>query len=316
MENLNLNMRLLDTAIKTMERNRTLLFTINLIAALILVVVYLERYSFDYQQQESHLIAFQERCELLNKALETVPNWNVSPQKDKNEFKACSDLDAINAFVITNSPFFPSTETKEASLKEIGKSIFRLHVIQNDMKAAKLETANVTPLGFGLTVPRNDLVIICGVLLVILYSWLAFSFSQHARIIEKIKLLFQESEPEEHNRTQTTLNELIELNFLFRTSTRNLKEIITTIFVRTLYLSAPLAMTIANINDFYLPDATQKYLEYINELWEVPRIIEIVIMLILWGISISILNSDRRTNTDPITPSASEKPTDAPATGL
>jgi hypothetical protein len=48
-------------------------FTINLIAALIVVVVYLERYSFDNQQRESHLIAFQERCEALNEALETVP---------------------------------------------------------------------------------------------------------------------------------------------------------------------------------------------------------------------------------------------------
>jgi hypothetical protein len=56
-----------------------------------------------------------------------------------------------------NSPLFPK-ESKQSSLKEIGKSIFRLHVIQNEMKAAKLETANVAPLGFGLPVPRNDLV--------------------------------------------------------------------------------------------------------------------------------------------------------------
>lgn len=316
MEKANLNTRLLDTAIKTMERNRTLLFTINLIAALVVVVVYLERYSFDKQQREAHLIAFQERCEALNKALEKVPNWDTVSQEKKDEFKTCSNLDPINAFVVTNSLLFPSKEAKEASLKEISKSIFRLHVIQNEMKVAKLETANVTPLGFGLAVPRNDLVIICGVLLIILYLWLAFSFNQHARITEKIKLLFQESEPEEYNRTQTTLNELIELNFLFRTSTRTPTEIITAIFVWALYLSAPLAMTIANINDLYHPDATKNYLEYINEIWEVPRMFEIIIMLILWGISISILKSDKRTNIEPIIPSAPEKPTDASATGL
>jgi hypothetical protein len=103
MDNPNLNTRLLDTAIKTMERNRTLLFTINLIAALIVVVVYLERYGFDNQQREAHLIAFEERCETLNEALKTVPNWDKLSEQQKDKFKECSDLDAINAFVVTRS---------------------------------------------------------------------------------------------------------------------------------------------------------------------------------------------------------------------
>jgi len=388
------------------------------------VVVYLDTYSFDTQQREAHLIAYQERCELLNVSLEKVPNWDKVSQETREKYSGCSNLDDISAFVVTNigSPLFrmddlkdpaglaaklrdasdpvsrylrgrfspdtqrqletydgsgPQTEllhktlvdelnhllqdsdlydeqrfaqaqvqlTKEINelvsqkvggkrltrlnrllletaypheinkqdnsklLQEISKSIFRLRVINNDMADTKLDTANVAPLGFGLPVPRNDLVIICGLLLVILYTWLAFSFAQHARITEKIKLLFQESEPEKGNSAQASINDLIELNFLFRTS----KGKVTALFVRALYLAAPVAMTIATINDFN-PDALKFYRQYIDQKWLVPLRLEIAIMLILWVIGLSIIISDKRANVESKNQTISEEAIDEATT--
>lgn len=112
MEIKNLNTTLLDTAIKTMERNRTLLFAINLIAALVVVVVYLERFSFDKQQREAHLMVFQERCEELNESLKQLPNWDSLSKKEKEEFCGCSDLDKISSFVVADSLNFQSEEKK------------------------------------------------------------------------------------------------------------------------------------------------------------------------------------------------------------
>lgn len=425
MENSNLNARLLDTSIKTMERNRALLFTINLIAALVLVVVYLDRWSFDTQQREAHLIAFQEWCETLNESLQEVPKWNEVSQDRRDAFSGCSDLDGISAFVVSNArlPLFRADDLKDPAglaaklrdakdplsqylrgrlypetqhqleqydgsdpqteilrkalvdefnhllrnsdlydaqrfaqakvalseetreqvnqklsgnsllrfnralleeaypheivknvdsnlLQEISRSVFRLRVIKNDMADTKLDTANVAPLGFGLPVPRNDLVIICGLLMVILYLWLAFSFAQHARITERIKLLFQESELGEGDAAQASINDLIELNFLFRTS----KGWITALFVRTLYLSAPLAMTAANVNDFF-PDALQFYRHFIDEIALFPRKLEVIIMLILWVIGICIIISDMRANVEPKSQTTPKELIDDAATG-
>jgi len=297
MENGNLKTKLLDTAIKTMERNRTLLFAINLVAAIVIVVVYLERSSFDTKQREGHLVAFQERCSSLNESLQKVPHWDMLSTEEKKEFCGCSDLDKISSFVVVNSGDFESKEVRINALREIGKSVFRLHRIKNEMDSARLESANLSPLGFGLPVPRNDLVIICGVLLLMLYVWLAFSFDQHARITEKIKRLFPEMKLDKGNETQATINDLIELNFLFRTSKGGLASL----FVKAFYLSAPIAMTIATINDFY-PDATANFKEYINHIWIFPRLLEVIITLVLWAIGLKIIKSDKKANMEPIDP--------------
>lgn len=179
-------------------------------------------------------------------------------------------------------------------MKEIGKGIFKLHIIKNEMNSTKLDTATVTPLGFGIPVPRNDLIIICGVLLLILYSWLAFSFDQHSRITEKIKLLFSDAKAEKRNETQANINDIIELNFLFRTSTGG----IASLFVKALYLLAPIAMTIAAINDF-IADVPKDYKEFINQILLVPRILEISMTLILWAIGLRIIKSDKKSNLEP-----------------
>lgn len=295
MENQNLNTKLLDTAIKTMERNRTLLFAINLVAALVLVVVYLERASFDTVQREAHLVAFQERCKALNELLQKVPNWHKLSTKEQDEFCSCYDLKKMRSFVVVNSVYYPSEDIKTAALKDIGKGIFRLHRIQNEMESAKLETANVSPLGFGLPIPRNDLVVICGVLLLMLYIWLAFSFEQHARITGKIKRLFPETKTERGDEARAGINDLIELNFLFRTS----KGGMTALFVKGLYLLAPVAMTIAIINHIS-PDATENFKESVNQIWMIPRLLQLIITLILWVIGFKILRSDKKSNIEPI----------------
>jgi hypothetical protein len=289
MENQNLNTRLLDTAVKAMERNRTLLFTINLIAALVVVVVYLERYSFDMQQREAHLVVFQERCSKLNESVTKIYNWAELSEKERNEYCGCYDLDKIRSYLTVNQSQYSKKEIEENS-----RTLSKLYLIRNEMSSTKLDTANVSPLGFGLPVPRNDLIIISGILLLVLYTWLAFSFSQHARITEKIKLLFSENNVEENNPARTTINELIDLNFLFRTNDRS----IVTFLVKVLYFSAPVSMTIATINEYH-SDAPKTYNEYVQAILFFPRLIMIVITGILWIIGFIINHSDKKTNVEP-----------------
>lgn len=281
MENEHLSLRLLDTAIKAMERNRTLLFSLNLIAALVFVVVYVERFSFDKKQRDGYLIAFQGHCQDLNKYLAYLPHYSELKAEEKIPLEKCADLDAISSFIITNS-------NDRLQLEAISKELLKLHLIQNEMHSIRLETANVTPLGFGMQVPRNDMFIICGVLLVILYTWLAFSFDQLARITSKIKLLFPETRRPECTAAQATVSDLVEVNFLFRTSQGG----ITAFLVKTLYWMAPVSMTVATVNNLYI-DTTTSFRDYLNSTLQIPLIAQAILTVILWIIGYIVSRTDR-----------------------
>jgi hypothetical protein len=106
--------------------------------------------------------------------------------------------------------------------------------------------------------------------------------------------LFSENNVEENNPARTTINELIDLNFLFRTNDRS----IVTFLVKVLYFSAPVSMTIATINEYH-SDAPKTYNEYVQAILFFPRLIMIVITGILWIIGFIINHSDKKTNVEP-----------------
>ncbi len=284
MENQHLSVKLLDTAIKAMERNRTLLFTINLIAALIFVVVYLERFSFDMKQGEGYLIAYQERCQELNRLIASTPGWPAVSEEEKKSFEGCQDLNKIRGYITANS-------TDKDQLEAVSRQMYRLHIILNEMSATKLPTANVVPAGIGLVIPRNDMVIICGVLLVILYAWLAFSFEQLARVTAKIRQLFPEAKLVEGNGTQASVSDLVDINFLFRTDEGGMAAKL----VKGLYLLAPISMTIATANDLSL-NTTKSFSEYLNAVLQVPLMIQAMIVAVLWVIGYNVTKSDKKVN--------------------
>jgi hypothetical protein len=321
-ENQQLNIKLLETAIGAMQRNRALLFTINLIAALVIVLVYLERFSIDKAQMEGHLIAYHGRCNELRKEMEKTSRWialgpdgrnqfkgfpgemeetsqwDALSQEDKIEFNGCSELDKVSEVIHAQIG-------DTALLKRMGKSLFKLYQNRNDIATVKLGTADVTPLGIGLQVPRNDMYIILGVLLVTLYTWLAFSFNQHARITTKINRMFPE--PDDGGKeTQATVNDLVDLNFLFRTTESRR----TRWAVKTLYWLAPISMTLASINNS-IPDTSEGFRQYFETLVRVPLLAQWVLTIVLWGIGYSVHKSDEVANIEPtITPdnqSASHK---------
>jgi hypothetical protein len=284
MENQSLSTRLLDTAIKAMERNRALLFTINLIAALIFVIVYLDRYSFDMQQGKGHLIAYQGHCEKLSGKLRQLPGWSQIPPEEVRFFDGCADLNRIRGFITAN--------IKDSStLAEVSEPMYRLHIIQNEMGSIRLPAGSMTPLGIGLPTPRNDMIIICGVLLVILYIWLAFSFEQLARVTAKITTLFPERDSEKGDTPRATVSDLVELNFLFRTSKGGAAKIL----VKGLYLLAPIAMSVATVNDLY-PETTRSYQEYLKSILQVPLMVQAMMVIVLWIVSYDINNSDGNVN--------------------
>jgi hypothetical protein len=280
MKSQHLSEKLLDTAISSMQRNRTLLFTINLIAALILVVVYMERYSFDMKQREGHLIAYKDRCKELNQGLPSVPHWNDLSADDQNSFKGCADLDKIQAFVISNTE-------NAAQLEALSVPFYKLRRIRNEMNTVKLPEGSVAPLGIGVPVSRNDMVIICGFLMLILYTWLAFSFEQLARITAKIKQMYPEPRSAEAHESQATVKDLVDVNFLFRTDEPGLAAF----FVKVLYLLAPISMTVATLNNLYF-DTTKGFADYLRGIMHVPLMIQAMLVVAMWVIGYNVTKSD------------------------
>jgi hypothetical protein len=287
MEDQQLNIKLLETAIGAMQRNRTLLFAINLIAALVLVLVYLEWFSIDQGQMQGYLIAYQGRCTELRNTMQKTLQWECLTSDEKDNFNDCSDLDKISRIIITNI-------NERVQLTGMSMSLFKLHQNRNDLTSTKLGTANVTPLGLGLEVPRNDMYVILGVLLVTLYIWLAFSFSQHARITTKIKKLFPEPDPE-NRETQATISDLVELNFLFRTSQGGK----TLWVVKVLYWLAPISMTIASINNSILK-TSEGFRAYLAALAQIPLIVQWALTIALWVIGYYVNKSDKVANVEPV----------------
>lgn len=272
--------RFLDASIKVMERNRTLLFTINLIAALVLVIIYLERISIDTNQHTGHLIAYSDACKSLKSK---SVNLGLS-SNEQDIVNKCSDLAQIGGI-------FASREINQDILKQISKDLYRLNRIQNDMKSIKLDSAVVAPLGFGLPVPRNDLTLICGILMVLFYTWLAFSFKQHARIIKEVTLELQKEDNGVKTNILETFNRVVEVNFMFPTQGKGL----TPFFVKLLYFAAPISMTFALINDLLIP-TDGNYRNFLNEILIFPRFIEVSIVVILWVIAYNINQSDTESN--------------------
>jgi hypothetical protein len=278
MQSNDLSIKYLDAAIKTMERNRALLFTISLLAALILAAVYLDRYSFDTKQAARHLVFYKSRCDSIQEELKTVPGWDAAVAADQSSFSACADLDKISAFVVRNVG-------DGDKLKNLSEKLYKLHVIRNEMDEVRLPQASMAPLGIGLPIPRNDMFILCGALLVVLYLWLAFSFGQLANITEKIDKLFSDEGPGAPRPERATVHDLVEINFLFDAS----KGGVTAVLVRAIYLMAPVSMSVAFLSDYVLrlPAGTE-------DLMNARLSAQAVMTVILWAVSVFILKADKR----------------------
>ena len=244
--------RALDAAIGAMTRNRALLFTINLVAAIVLIVVYLELESFDEKQRRGHLVAVHRIAERL---VDLGLIGSVSDPKIHRPSK-------LRESAIKKSQEAPppwkglefdgkSIATRQEWLMCVGSEVYRLDVVANEMRGTRLPGNQGLPIG--VSVPRNDVVPIAGLLLLLLYSWLLFSFRQLATIIQSIRRLLRVSDESGGNddvqgeQAQSMVREIIEFHFLFRTSKRGPMKW----FAHALYFSPPIVMLIALWNDLY-----------------------------------------------------------------
>lgn len=236
---LDLRNRALDAALGAMARNRALLFTINMVAAAVLITVFLERQSFDDLQREHYLFAVQEiKNELTGRGLpassfgldrahiEQIENW---------AFECWTNGKVANK---------PNISIDKAWKESVSRQLYRLHRVHNDLSQVALPSTQWLPIG--VSVPRNDLVPIAGLLLLILYSWLCFSFRQLAGIILVLRRTFVgDKGAADAEGSARFFRDVIELHFLFRTSKRGLARF----FVKGLYYSPPIVMIIALLND-------------------------------------------------------------------
>jgi len=244
--------RALDAAIGAMSRNRGLLLTINLIAAVVLVTVYLERESFDEKQRRGHLVAVHGIAKRLTDLRLLQDSSDPDIKEPDNLMTRALKLSGATPAPWTNLYIDgEQVSSRRDWLAKVGEEIYRLNVVRNEMKYARLPQGQMLPIG--IAVPQNDFVPVAGLLLLVLYSWLLFSFRQLAAIIERIrKLLTGPSEssaedPKGIRRVQGMVREIIEFHFLFRTSKRGAASW----FVRALYFSPPIVMLIAFSNDLY-----------------------------------------------------------------
>lgn len=273
----------LNTSIDVMQRNRTLIFAINLIAGLIIIVIFLETMSFDAAQQNGYLLRYRHHCNSLKAEIQ----GSLNPDELK-VVEQCYELKKISGIIV--SKIHDNKKLINASL-----TMASLSRIQNSLDDVNLEKAHVTPLGFGLNVPRNDLIIICGLLMVILYLWLAFSYRQHARIIEELSNGIYENDwsDEKKKNTVATFNRLVEINFMFRTD----KKSVSSIFVKLLIYAAPISMWIAFSRDAYsIIIIDGDYGNYILRVAGMRLILEVIIATILCFIGYDIKKSDGKSN--------------------
>ncbi len=245
-----------------------------------LVTVYLERMSFDTEQHREYLIPYSDACKDLKNNLSKLSFTT----EENNTITKCADLTQIDGIIA-------SKEIASDILNQVSTDLYRLNRIQNEMKTVKLESVSISPLVFGFPIPRNDLTIICGVLLVLLYIWLAFSFKQHVRIINEVKNELKKDTNDSKSNVLDIFERVVQINFLFSTEEKTLESF----FVYLLYLAAPLAMTIALINDISI-SVVGNY-ENIAKIISIgPDLIEVSVVIILWGIGYNIIQSDRKSN--------------------
>ena len=288
---LELRNRALDAAIAAMARNRVLIFTLNLIAAIVLITVYLESGSFDESYRGGYLFALDNAYSKLH---EEIPDSLLLSGTIED------DLNKIEKWAVAVYP--GKNKDKEWMLK-ISKQILRIYRIKNEMNLIKLPESPSFP--FGFAIPRNDLVPIAGLLMVLLYAWLKFSFNQLARIVNNLKDFFKNDDDDvENNLTHNNSNEdkqslftqIISMHYLFRTSEGGASAWL----VRALYFSPPFAMIVALINDlhslFYRYSFTDSFRGYLIEISLLRLILVASITMILCFIAYQIHFADSHVN--------------------
>jgi len=224
--------RVLDAAIKSMERSRTLLFTVNLIAALVLMIAYLEHFGFNDAQKENYLLAFDDRCNMLVKL---VRQGELDSAECKNPSE--ESIQKLEHKLLTSKKFDQKT------FEDISFHLYKLHLIYNEISDVKFNTGTVAPLGIGVPISRNDMLVIFCFLLMTFYVWLLFSFRQLASIVTYIS----DHSPQGVEK----INKLIDLNFLFRTKdNKEDKKLLGIVFL--IIYSAPITVAISTFSSCIL----------------------------------------------------------------
>ena len=260
-----------------MARNRALLFTINIVVAVLLVTVYLERWSFDLSLRRGYLLAIEDiKKQLIARGL---PGDLVSE----------GDVDGIEKVVFEKRT---TTTMPEDWLEAVSFQMFRLRRIKNDMGQIALPASQGLPIG--LVVPRNDLVPIAGLFLLILYSWLCFSFRQLGSIVTTLRNTFVAEDSDRPDKENAALfRKIIELHFLFRTSKRGPARF----FVLALFYSSPIAMAICLLNDFIsVSGAGEPFRAMLRAISSPRLILETIITVCLGFIGYQIYLADRGIN--------------------
>ena len=275
-------MKALDAAIAAMSRNRALLFSLNLLSAMVVITVFLERADIDNSQREQYVIALQDiQAEMRS-------------SKVPDSIFTTADPKVIEQW------FFSQPKMELSRRKEISKSLYRLRVVRNDMSKVALPADQHLPIG--IAVPRNDLVPITALLMVSLYAWLVFSFQQLADIIERLRSVFADKGDDYEGKKQFTdgtllcqplISQIIEFHFLFRTSRGGP----TRWFVHALYFSPPIAVVLALANDLYsISERTHEWHGVLMELSSGRFMIETACLVALVFIGYHIKLADHAIN--------------------
>lgn len=251
-------LKALNTALDAMTRNRTLLFTLNIICVAVLFTIYLERFSLDSFQRNNYLIAlryFHTQYEKLGvpKDLifqnnpDSIENWLF------NEVEWMPDISIEEKIKndITLNEKVQDSLIKEGEKQELSKYskistlLFRHKRLQNDIGSQKLPDDQNLPIGIPL--PRNEIPLMSGLFLLTIYAWLLFSFRQLATVIEKLRKMLTNEKEKEFSEATIAFRDIIELHFLFKTS----KKGITKHLVLGLYYAPPITLSLALVNHLY-----------------------------------------------------------------
>lgn len=266
----------IEAAVTAMKRNRALLLTINLIGALMLVTIYVERFSFDEIQRENYLFAFLDikgKVDALGVDIDDATALNAVL------------LSSLEERVIGKWEEWKSDPEKR---KKASSQLYRLRRLYAEMNRLQLPSNQIIPIG--LSVPHNDVVPIAGLFLVLLYGWFYCSHSNFNYILRKIKTSFLASESKVIDQTELDVFwQSLDLHFLFRTSELGM----TKLFVKGLFFSPPVIMSLALINDLLSGTDWDSVFQNALRFSLTSRfLIDLTLAVILWFIAYAVNQSE------------------------
>ncbi|MCB9665215.1 MAG: hypothetical protein H6732_13980 [Alphaproteobacteria bacterium] len=220
--------RHIDAAIAAMARNRALILTLNLVAGLVAVNIYVGSVSLDAKQRANYLMS-------ISSIHRRIENIGCVKNLVESGIQGAS-IDEIETAILTANSSGRCVLSPE-QMSEASSLLFRLRRIHHDVRSVSIGT-NIEVSTLGIAVPKSEFAPVAGGLIVLLYAWLLLSFWQLSGATARLSELFK-GESVSAAAAKRAAHDILESSYFLRTSSDSTMRY----FAYALYYSAPIVFT-------------------------------------------------------------------------